>query len=110
MSCDVLAVVGRFGPARLTGLDAARTRLHRQRQILNLHAGVVVVELAADLVALRLQQRRERIAERRLSPVTDMQRSSRIRRDELDDRRFAGAALAVAVRRRRDRRCATAPV
>ena len=99
----------RLRPARLAGLDAARARLHRQREVLDLHAGVVVVELAADLVALRLQQRGERVAERRLPAVADVQRAGRIGRDELDAPCSGRAALAVTVGRRRARRCATAP-
>ena len=88
-----------LGPAGLAGLGAARAGLHRQRQILDLRAGVVVVELAADLAALRLQERCERVAERRLPPMPDVQRPGGIRGDEFDHRALAGAALAVPVGR-----------
>ena len=68
----------------------ARARLHRERELLDLRAGVVVVELARDLVALRLEQRRDRVAERRLAAVADVQRAGRIGRDELDLHLLAG--------------------
>ena len=55
-----------------------------QRQLVDLRAGVVVVELARHRVALRLEQRRDRVAERRLAAVADVQRPGRIRRNELD--------------------------
>ena len=59
-------------------------------------AGVVVVELARDVAALPLEQRRDRIAERRLAAMADVQRSGRIGGDEFDDRPV----------RRRAHRCA----
>ncbi len=43
---DVVAVVGRLGPAGVAGLEAVEARLHRRRQRRDLHARVVVVELA----------------------------------------------------------------
>src|SRR5678815_3304051 len=70
---DVLARVTLFRPARLPGLQTACTRLHRPGELVDLCAGVVVVELARDLLALRLEQRGDRVAERRLPAVPDVQ-------------------------------------
>src|SRR6185369_14762314 len=80
---DVLPGVPLLGPARRAGTEAASARLHRQGQLLDLRAAVVVVELAGDGIPLRLEQRRDRVAERRLTPVSDVQRSRRICRNEL---------------------------
>src|SRR5262249_53336123 len=66
---DVFAGVAVLRPARLSGADAFRTRLHRARERLDLRAGIVVVKLAHYLVALRFDERRDRIAERRLPAV-----------------------------------------
>ena len=52
---DVVAVVGRFRPFGVARLEAARARLHGIGQCLNLHARVVIVELARHLVALRVE-------------------------------------------------------
>src|SRR5690606_18400731 len=50
---DVVAVVGRLGPQCVARLNALGARLGAVGQGLNLHTGVVVIELAPDLGALR---------------------------------------------------------
>ena len=57
--CDVgnvFAVVGRLGPLGITRLEATAARLHRQREIGDLHAGIVVIKLARHREALGLEQ------------------------------------------------------
>ena len=54
---DVVAVVGRCRPASIARLEALGARLHGERKVADLDTGVVVVELAGNVVALRLQQR-----------------------------------------------------
>jgi hypothetical protein len=94
---DVVAVVGRLGPLGVARLEAAGARLHRGRQGGDLDAGVVVVELAGDLVALGFEQRGHGIAQRGLAAVADVQRAGRVGRDEFDDHMMAGAGIAAAV-------------
>ena len=67
---------------------------HACREILDLHAGVVVVELARDIPAGPLEQRRDSVAERGLPAVTDVQRASWIRGHELDVHWLAVAGVA----------------
>jgi hypothetical protein len=52
--------------------------------VVDLHAGIVPVELARHLPALRGEQVGERIAERGLPRVAQVQRAGRVGRDELD--------------------------
>ncbi len=80
---DIFAVVAFFGPAGCAWLQPPRTRLHGQRELVDLGAGVVVVKLARDRMALPLQQGRDRIAERRLAAMADVQGSGRVRGHEL---------------------------
>ena len=61
-------------PAGVARLQPARARLHREREVVDLRAGVVVVELARHLVAARFEDRGERVADRRLPAVADVQR------------------------------------
>ena len=66
-------------------------------EVADLHARVVVVELAMHVVALRFEQVRERVAERGLTAVADVQRTGRIRRHELDEHALARIARRAAV-------------
>ncbi len=95
---DVFAAVAVLGPAGLARLHAARARLHREREVVDLRAGVVVVELARDRVALRFEERGERIAERGLATMAHVQRAGGVRRDELDHHLLRIEGLAPAVR------------
>ena len=95
---DVLAVIAVLGKRGRVAQQLLRARAHRDREILDLLAGVVVVELARHRVALRLEQRRDRVAQRRLPAVADVQRPRRIRRDELDHHALAGVRRRPAER------------
>jgi len=75
----------------------SRASAHRQREIVDLRTGVVIVELARHIGALPLDQARDRVAERRLAAVADVQGAGRIRGDELDEHALAGARLASSV-------------
>ena len=74
-----------------------RARAHGDGEVLDLRSGVVVVELARHVAALPFEQVGDRVAERGLAAVADMQRSGRIRRHEFDDHAFAGAGIAAPV-------------
>ncbi len=89
---DVLAVVGRLGPAGVAGLQAAQSRLHRGAERGDLHAGVVVVELARHRPALRLQQVADAVAERGVAAVAHVQRAGRVGRHELHHHALRRAA------------------
>src|SRR5262249_36644959 len=97
---DVVAAVAGGGPAAIVRVDAAAARLHRQREIVDLRAGIVVVELALDVPAGRRQQAGEAVADRRRTAVADVQRAGRVRRDELDLYLALPARFVAAVRRR----------
>src|SRR5882672_2376180 len=73
-----------------------RTRPHRQREILDLRSGVVVIELARDGATLRLEQARYRVAERRLPAMADVQRTGGIGGNELDHHALAAMSVAVS--------------
>mmetsp|Transcript_20389 Transcript_20389/g.78156 ORF Transcript_20389/g.78156 Transcript_20389/m.78156 type:complete len:636 (-) Transcript_20389:435-2342(-) len=87
---DVVAVVGRLGPCGVAGLEALEPHLRGIGEGGDLHAGVVVIELARDLVALGLEQRAQRIAERRLARMAHMQRAGGVGRHELHHHMLAG--------------------
>ncbi len=87
---DVLAAVAGLRKFDRLTAQFARPRLHRQREIGDLHAGVVVVELARHLPPLGAEQVGERVAERRLARVAKVQRPGGIRRDELHHHPMAG--------------------
>ena len=79
----VLAVgidISRDGLARF---DALGTQLGAVRQGGDLHARVVVIELAVHIPALGPEQIADGVAQRRLAAMTHMQRPGRIRRDKL---------------------------
>src|SRR6185437_12693632 len=110
VSCDVLDVfagVSVLRPSRFARSESPRAGLHGESQILNLRAGVVVVVLPRYRVALRLEQRGDRIAQCGLAAMSDVQGSGRIGRDELDHHALARAsgaptiALAELVNRRK---------
>ena len=65
---DVVAVVGRLGPAGVARLQALQARLHRAGQRGDLHAGVVVIELARAPASPGLEQVADRVAQRGLAP------------------------------------------
>ena len=81
---DVLALVALLGDLSGEATRLANSRLHAARQIQDLTAAVVVVELAAHLPAGPLEQRRDGVAERGLAAVADVQRARGVRGHELD--------------------------
>ena len=62
----------------------AHARLHRQRQVVDLHAGVVVVELARHRPALRSSSVEIASPSAAWRPWPDVQRAGGVGRDELD--------------------------
>src|SRR5438105_13235780 len=56
---------------------------------------VVVIVLSRDAVPFTLKERCNRIAERRLPSMPDVQRTGRIRRNEFDDHAFAKMRIAA---------------
>ena len=76
----------------------AQARLERARERLELVAGVVDVELRRHRRALRPQEARERIADRRRARVDDHQRAGRVGRDELEADALPRLVLAAPVR------------
>ncbi|OIQ71401.1 hypothetical protein GALL_469800 [mine drainage metagenome] len=96
---DVVAVVGRLGPAVHARHEAPRAGLHRQRQVLNLHPGIVVVELALHRPPLSGQDGGDGVSQRSLPAMADMQRTGGIGGDELHQQRPPRTDSGMAVRR-----------
>jgi hypothetical protein len=94
---NVLAVVTVFGKCDVLAEDLLRAGAHRQRKVLDLRARIVVIELARHVGALPLDQSRDGVAERGLATMTDVQRTCRICRDELDHHALTVARGAAAV-------------
>ncbi len=94
---NIVAVIRIFRPGSVAWLVAQGARLHRVGQRGDLHAGVIVIELAGHVEPLRSQQRRHRVAQRALAAVAHMQRAGRVGRHELDQHALAGALLAAPV-------------
>ena len=103
---DVVAAVAVLGrlPAGHPGRD-------REREALDLAAGVVDVVLAPDLVADRLEQPHEGVAVGGVAAAADVQRAGRVGGDELDQDPL-GEAVGAGPRSSPDsaRRCHRAPV
>src|SRR5690606_6024391 len=87
---DVVAAVAVLGPAGILRRAAVRARLHRDRQVVYLRAGVVVVVLAGDVPAVGGEHAADAVADDRGAAVADVQRPGRVGRHVLD----AGAATA----------------
>jgi hypothetical protein len=80
---DVLAVVGGFRPVGVARLQALAAGTAWTGQGADLHAGVVVIELAQHLGALALQQVADAVAQRRVAAVAHVQRAGGVGGDEL---------------------------
>src|SRR5690606_37080532 len=91
---DVVAVVGLRRPLGVAGLEPAQARLGGAGQVLDLDAGVVVVELALALPAVGVEHAGDAVADRRGAAMADVQRTGRVGRDVFHAR---GAALAGGV-------------
>ena len=107
---DLLCELGdvRAAVAVLGDLLAARPRPDGLGELAHLRAVVVGVELARDLVALKGEQPRERVAVRRVARVADVHGPGRVRGDELDidalaHRRAAPAPAVAGVQDRAQR-------
>ncbi|MDR6139120.1 hypothetical protein QE438_002424 [Pseudoxanthomonas sp. SORGH_AS 997] len=96
---DVVAVVGRLGPVGVAGLEAVQARIGGPGQVLDLYAGVVVVELALGVPAVGGQHARQAVADHRGAAVAHVQRAGRIGRDVFHADRAAGAGRVAAVLR-----------
>ena len=91
-----LGVFGVGRPAGITWLEALRAQLHRAGEGFDLHASVVVVELAPDGVALGGQQVADGITQRGLAAVANVQGAGGVGTDEFDQYFFpAGGLRAV---------------
>src|SRR6185369_14929483 len=66
---NVLAVVAILGKRDLLSAQLAHARLDTQREVENLSARVVVIELSRHAPAGRAEQRTDRVAERSLAAV-----------------------------------------
>ncbi len=97
---DVVTVVRGLGPFGIARLEAFGTQLGGVGQGANLHARIVVIKLAVDLLALRGQQVADGVAQSRLAAMAHVQRARGVGRHELDQH-FAGLGrlLAKALRR-----------
>ena len=102
VGCDfayVFAVVAGFGEGHRLAPLLACARLHGKRQIVDLHTGIVVIELARHLPALCFEQGRDRVAQRGLAAVAHVQGAGGVCRNELDQDGPAPSGFGSAVAR-----------
>ena len=92
---DVIATVAVFRPAGIVRGQAFAARLYRQRQIVNLRTGIVVIKFAGYIPAGGIEQTAYTIANGSTTAVTDMQRSGRVGRHKFH-LHFAPGAIVVA--------------
>ncbi len=99
---DVLAVITTLGNREGLAGSLSNSSLDAEREVRNLRAGIVVVELAADAVAGPLEQRRNGVAQGSLAAMPHVQGTSGIGRDELnvdpDATSVVGPAIVCALR------------
>ena len=81
---DVLAVIAALRKHCRAAAQFLDPRLYAAREAQDLAAPVVVVELARHAPTGPLEQRRDCVAQGRLTAVADVQRTGRVGRDELD--------------------------
>ena len=93
---NVLAAIPVLGKRRVLTQDLLRARAHRHREILDLLARVVVVELARHAAPCHSSSVAIGIAQRSLPAVADMQRTGRVRGHELDHDALAFTLVASA--------------
>ena len=93
---DVVAVVGIGGPRIVAGLQPLRTRLGGDRQVVDLHAGVVVVELALHVPAVGGHHPGDAVADHAGAAVAHVQRAGRVGGHVLHAHRPAAAAGVAA--------------
>ena len=94
---DISAVVSALRNLERITREFAQPRLRREREIRDLYAGVVVVELARHIPARARQHRRDGVTQRSLTAMAHMQRTGRIRTHELHDDGLAGPTVCLAI-------------
>ena len=90
---NVVAVVSQFRPLRVARLEALGAQLGAGGQRADLHASVVVIELAVHLPALGLEQVANGVAQRRLAAVANVQRARWISGNKLHQHAVTGVGL-----------------
>ena len=85
--------------AALGHLGAQRTRLDGEAELVELNAAIVDVELARNLGTCGLEHPRQRVADGSPARVAEVQRTGRVRRDELNVEARADEAFDAAVGR-----------
>jgi len=93
---DIVAAVAVLGPGGSAGRLPPAAGLHGAGEVLDLLAGVVVVELARHLPARGPEQAAEAVADGRAAAVAHMQRARGVGRDELHLYLAAVALIALA--------------
>jgi hypothetical protein len=94
---DIVAAITFFRPGWMIRRDALAAQLHRARQVVDLHTGIVIVKLARHIPARRVQHVAQAIAHCRAAAMPDMQRSSRVCRNEFHPHLATRSEMNVAV-------------
>ena len=81
---NVFAVISAVGNRERGTAEFTHARLGALREVCDLRAGIVVVKLAIDVPSGPLEQRADGVAERSLTPVTDVEWPGRVGGHELD--------------------------
>ena len=95
---DVVAVVGVGRPVGVARLQALGAGLGGDRQVVDLHAGVVVVELALHVPAVGGHDAGDAVADHPGAAVAHVQRAGRVGGHVFDAHRLAAAAGVAAER------------
>ena len=93
---DIVAAVAVLRPLGIVRPQATAARLYRQRQITDLCAGIVIVELARHRPAGSGQQATDTVAHGSATAMADMQWPGGVGGHELDLHAAAGTSIAVA--------------
>ena len=89
-------MVSAFGNLEFGAPNFTHARLQTQCEIGNLHAGIVVIKFARYIPAGVFEQRRNAVAQRRLTPVSHMQGSGWIGRHEFNVDELTVSCIAAA--------------
>ncbi len=92
---DVVAAITVFRPVCVFRRNALAACLHRAREVVDLVAGIVVIEFASDIPAIGVEHARQAVADRRAATVADVQWPGRIGGNEFD-LHFLHCAVVVA--------------
>src|SRR5690606_14495447 len=94
---DVVAAVAVLRPAGVIGRKPVGARLHGAGQVVDLHPGVVVIELAAHLPAVGVEHPGDAVADHAGAAVAHVQRAGGVGGHVFHARHAPAAAVVAAI-------------